>query len=117
MTAKATTAINSQTNMDTAAVKDQVIEQIKTVYDPEIPVDIYELGLIYDVDVQANGMVKVRMTLTTPMCPVADSLPMEVQEKIIMVPEVSDVDLQVVFDPPWNKEMMSEEARFSLDMF
>lgn len=117
MTAKATTAKNRSTNMDTSAVKDQVIEQIKTVYDPEIPVDIYELGLIYDVDVQENGMVKVRMTLTTPMCPVADSLPMEVQEKIIMVPEVTDVDLQVVFDPPWNKEMMSEEARFSLDMF
>lgn len=118
MTAKATTAVNRQTTtMDTTAIKEQVIEQIKTVFDPEIPVDIYELGLIYNVDVQSDGMVKVRMTLTTPMCPVADSLPMEVQEKIILVPEVTDVDLQVVFDPPWNKEMMSEEARFSLDMF
>jgi FeS assembly SUF system protein len=103
--------------MDTTAIKDKIIEQIKTVYDPEIPVDIYELGLIYSVEILEGGLAKVRMTLTTPMCPVADSLPMEVQEKIIMVPEITDVDLQVVFDPPWNKEMMSEEARFSLDMF
>lgn len=94
----------------------KIIEQIKTVYDPEIPVDIYELGLIYDIDIQADGKVGVTMTLTTPMCPVADSLPMEVQEKVMIVEEVTDVDLQVIFDPPWNKEMMSEEARFALDM-
>ena len=98
-------------------LKEQVIEQIKTVYDPEIPVNIYELGLIYDVDITESGLAKIRMTLTTPMCPVADSLPMEVQEKIIQVEGINDVDLQVVFDPPWDKEMMSEEARFSLDMF
>lgn len=103
--------------MDKTTVKEKIIEQIKTVYDPEIPVDIYELGLIYDIEIEDNGLVKVKMTLTTPMCPVADSLPMEVQEKIIMVDEVTDVDLQVVFDPQWTKEMMSEEARFSLDMF
>ena len=103
--------------MDKTTVKEKIIEQIKTVYDPEIPVDIYELGLIYDIEIEDNGLVKVKMTLTTPMCPVADSLPMEVQEKIIMVDEVTDVDLQVVFDPQWSKEMMSEEARFSLDMF
>lgn len=97
-------------------IKDRIIEAIKTVYDPEIPVDIYELGLIYDIDISDDGQVAVRMTLTTPMCPVADSLPMEVQEKIIAVEGVTDVDLQVVFDPPWNKELMSEEARFALDM-
>jgi FeS assembly SUF system protein len=103
--------------MDKTTVKEKIIEQIKTVYDPEIPVDIYELGLIYEVNIKDNGQVNLIMTLTTPMCPVADSLPMEVQEKIMMVEEVTDVDLQVVFDPQWTKEMMSEEARFALDMF
>jgi FeS assembly SUF system protein len=103
--------------MDKEKVKRDIIEKLKSVYDPEIPVDIYELGLIYKVDVNDNGMVKVTMTLTSPMCPVAESLPLEVQEKILTVNGVEDVDLQVVFDPPWNKEMMSEEARFALDMF
>ena len=102
---------------DLKAIEEKVIEAIKTVYDPEIPVDIYELGLIYEIKVHENGLVFVKMTLTTPMCPVADSLPMEVQEKIIVVEGVSDVDLRLVFDPQWNKEMMSEEARFALDMF
>jgi len=103
--------------MDKEAMKEEIIKAIKTVYDPEIPVDIYELGLIYEIDVSDQGMVNVRMTLTTPMCPVADSLPMEVQEKVATVDGVNDVELQVVYDPPWNKEMMSEEARFALDMF
>ena len=98
-------------------MEQKIIEAIKTVYDPEIPVDIYELGLIYNIDIQDSGLVKLRMTLTTPMCPVADSLPMEVQEKIATVEGVKDVELEVVYDPPWNKEMMSEEARFALDMF
>lgn len=101
---------------EVATIKDRIIEAIKTVFDPEIPVDIYELGLIYDIDIREDGQVAVRMTLTTPMCPVADSLPMEVQEKIIAVDGVTDVDLQVVFDPPWSKDLMSEEARFALDM-
>lgn len=96
--------------------EEQIVEQIKTVYDPEIPVDIYELGLIYKISIHENGKVDITMTLTTPMCPVADSLPMEVQEKVILVEGVTDINLQVVFDPPWNKEMMSEEARFALDM-
>ncbi|NBC08109.1 MAG: SUF system Fe-S cluster assembly protein [Bacteroidetes bacterium] len=103
--------------MDKTAMEQQIIEAIKTVYDPEIPVDIYELGLIYNIDIQDSGLVNLRMTLTTPMCPVADSLPMEVQEKIATVEGVKDVELEVVYDPPWNKEMMSEEARFALDMF
>lgn len=102
--------------MDKQALEAKIIEQIKTVYDPEIPADIYEIGLIYEINIANNGKVEIIMTLTTPMCPVADSLPMEVQEKVMMVPGVHDVDLQVVFDPPWNKEMMSEEARFALDM-
>lgn len=98
-------------------MKEKIIEQIKTVFDPEIPVDIYELGLIYTIDISDTGAVDVKMTLTSPMCPVADSLPMEVQEKIIGVEGVTDVDMQVVFDPPWSKDMMSEEARLLLDMF
>jgi FeS assembly SUF system protein len=103
--------------MDKEALKEKIIGQIKTVFDPEIPVNIWELGLIYSIESDVVGMVSIRMTLTTPMCPVADSLPMEVQQKVIALPEVTDVDLQVVFDPPWNKEMMSDEARLSLDMF
>ena len=103
--------------MDKEQMERDIIAAIKTVYDPEIPVDIYELGLIYDINISEEGRVLLNMTLTTPMCPVADSLPMEVQEKIMVVEGVTDVDLRVVFDPPWTKERMSEEARFSLDMF
>lgn len=90
---------------------------LKTVFDPEIPVDVYELGLIYELDIRDDGVVGVKMTLTTPMCPVAESLPLEVQEKILSVKGIKDVDLQVVFDPPWTKDRMSEEAKFVLDMF
>lgn len=103
--------------MEKSDLKEKIIEQIKTVFDPEIPVDIYELGLIYDIAIENQGLVKIKMTLTTPMCPVADSLPLEVQQKILAIEGVEDVDLQVVFDPPWSKEKMSEEARFVLDMF
>ncbi len=103
--------------MDKQQLEAKIIEQIKTVYDPEIPVDIYELGLIYEIRIDENNIVFVKMTLTSPACPVAESLPMEVQEKIAAVEEVEDVDLRVVFDPPWDKKMMSEEARFALDMF
>lgn len=103
--------------MDKKQIEEKIIEQIKTVYDPEIPVDIYELGLIYEITIDENGKVFVQMTLTSPMCPVAESLPMEVQEKIFGVEGVTDVDLRLVWDPAWNKEMMSEEAQFALDMF
>ena len=103
--------------MDKAHVKQKIIQRLKTVFDPEIPVDIYELGLIYEIEVADSGIVKLLMTLTSPMCPVAESLPLEVQEKVLTVEEVSDVDLQVVFDPPWNKDMMSDEAKLNLDMF
>ena len=98
-------------------LEERIIEALKTVYDPEIPVDIYELGLIYEIDIQDAGKVEIKMTLTSPMCPVAESLPMEVQQKVWEVDGVSEVSLNVVYDPPWNKEMMSEEARFALDMF
>jgi FeS assembly SUF system protein len=103
--------------MDQSALEAKIIEQIKTVYDPEIPVDIYELGLIYEIRIDEHNIVFVKMTLTSPACPVAESLPMEVQEKIAAVEGVEDVDLRVVFDPPWDKSRMSEEARFALDMF
>ncbi len=103
--------------MNTMKLEARVIEEIKTIFDPEIPVDIWELGLIYNIDIEAEGKVKVVMTLTSPACPVAESLPMEVQQKIMEIEEVKDVDLQVVFSPPWTKDRMSEEARFALDMF
>ena len=103
--------------MDTSTLRDQIIKQIKTVYDPEIPVDIWELGLIYKLEVDENGLAFVEMTLTSPACPVAESLPMEVQEKVASVEGVNDVDLRLVWDPAWSKERMSEEAAFALDMF
>ena len=102
--------------MDKKKIEEQIYEQIRTVFDPEIPVDIYELGLIYKVEVRDTGVVYLEMTLTSPACPVAESLPMEVQEKVASVEGVVDVDLRVVFDPPWTKERMSEDARFALDM-
>ena len=96
---------------------DQVILALKEIYDPEIPVNIYELGLIYELEVNEQGFAKVRMTLTSPACPVAESLPMQVQEKLIAVEGINDVDLQLVWDPPWSKERMSDEARLVLNMF
>lgn len=103
--------------MDTSALKEAILDQIKTVHDPEIPVNIYELGLIYELEVDDNGKVDVVMTLTSPACPVAEALPMEVQEKIAGVEGVSDVELQLVWDPAWTKDRMSEGARLALDMF
>lgn len=108
---------NNVMPLDKVKLKEAIIDQIKTVFDPEIPVDIYELGLIYEIEINDEGVVFVKMTLTSPACPVAESLPMSVQEKIIAVEGVEDVDLRVVFDPPWDKSRMSEEARFALDMF
>jgi FeS assembly SUF system protein len=98
-------------------IKSRIVDQIKTVYDPEIPIDIYELGLIYDIEIDDQGVVVLTMTLTSPACPVAESLPMEVAEKIMMVEGVSDIDLRLVWDPPWSKDKMSEVAQFALDMF
>ena len=97
-------------------VKTGVIEILKTVYDPEIPIDIYELGLIYDVTVADEGDVSIRMTLTSPMCPVAETLPPEVEMKARGVAGVRDVSLDLVWEPPWSPEMMSEAARLELGM-
>lgn len=102
---------------DPADVENGIVEALKTVYDPEIPVNIYELGLIYDVDLQEGGAVHVKMTLTSPACPVAGSLPGEVQTKIEAVPGVTSAEIELVWDPVWNPSMMSEAARLQLGMF
>ena len=98
-------------------LKAPIIDALHTCYDPEIPVDIYELGLIYDVDVQPSGKVSIRMTLTSPGCPVAGSLPLEVEQKVQAVPGVTDVKVELVWDPPWCKDKMSEAAKLQLGMF
>jgi FeS assembly SUF system protein len=97
--------------------EDAVISVLKTVFDPEIPVDIYELGLIYAVEIGDDGRVKVEMTLTTPSCPSAQELPSQVEESIRLVPGVTDVQVEVVWDPPWDQGRMSEDARLALNMF
>jgi FeS assembly SUF system protein len=97
-------------------VKQRVIDVLRTVYDPEIPVDIYELGLVYDVEVSEDGEVGIRMTLTSPMCPVAESLPPEVEAKARAVEGVREVRVELVWDPPWDPGMMSEAARLELGM-
>ena len=96
-------------------LKEKVIAEIKKIYDPEIPVNIYELGLIYDVSIFEKN-VKVKMTLTTPNCPVAESLPKEVKESIMEIDGVDKVDLDLVWEPPWNKSMMSEAAKLELNL-
>ena len=96
--------------------KDQIIEEIRKIYDPELPVNIYELGLIYDIKVKDEKFVIIKMTLTTPNCPVAESLPKEVKEGAMQVGGIEDVDLELVWDPPWNKDMMSEAAKLELNL-
>lgn len=98
------------------ALGEKIVTVLKTIYDPEIPVDIYELGLIYDVMVNTDNEIKILMTLTTPNCPVAESLPMEVEEKVKSMDEVSDCEVEITFDPPWTQELMSEEAKLELGM-
>jgi FeS assembly SUF system protein len=98
------------------AIREAVIAQLHTVFDPEIPVDIYELGLVYEVAVREEGRVSIRMTLTSPMCPAAEELPPEVETKARSVPGVRDVELELVWDPPWNPDMMTEAARLELGM-
>ncbi len=102
--------------VDKKALEDRIIQVLKTVYDPEIPVDIFELGLIYEVEVKDDASVYVQMTLTSPSCPVAESLPAEVEEKVKQTEGVKDAELDLVFDPPWSKEMISEEAQLELGL-
>ena len=97
-------------------LKEKVITEIKKIYDPEIPVNIYELGLIYDIKVEKDNNIKINMTLTTPNCPVAESLPKEVKDSILGIKEVKNVDLNLVWDPPWDKSMMSEAAKLELNL-
>ena len=96
-------------------LKDKVIAEIKKIYDPEIPVNIYELGLIYDISIKDKDVI-VKMTLTTPNCPVAESLPKEVKDSILEIKEVNKVDLDLVWEPPWDKSMMSEAAKLELNL-
>jgi len=97
-------------------IRDRIIEEIKKIYDPEIPVNIYELGLIYKVEVDEKNKVNIDMTLTSPNCPVAESLPKEVKDNIMKVDDVSDVNLNLVWDPPWDKDKMSEAAKLELNL-
>lgn len=110
-------AAGTEGSADPAKIQADVIEVLKTVYDPEIPVNIYELGLIYEVNVEPGGSVHVRMTLTSPSCPVAGSLPGEVEQKVKSVPGVTDARIELVWEPAWNMSMMSEAARLQLNMF
>ena len=98
-------------------IKNKVIEEIKKIYDPEIPVNIYELGLIYKIEVDNKNKVNVDMTLTSPNCPVAESLPKDVKDNIMKIKEVSDVNLNLVWEPPWNKDKMSEAAKLELNLW
>ncbi len=96
-------------------LKEKIIDEIKKIYDPELPVNIYDLGLIYDVQVNEKK-AKIKMTLTTPNCPVAESLPKEVKEGAMQVDGIEDVDLELVWDPPWSKDMMSDAAKLELNL-
>ena len=100
-----------------ARLSDEIVTAIKTVYDPEIPADIYELGLIYRIDISDDGYVDIDMTLTAPGCPVAGEMPVWVQNAVSAVPGVADVKVHMVFNPPWDQSRMSDEARISLDMW
>ena len=113
------TTKNKETKEQNAvpSLRDRVIEMLKTCYDPEIPVDIWELGLIYTIDINEGNDVHVKMTLTSPACPVAETLPPEVELKIKSIPDVNNARVEITFDPQWDKDMMSEEARMELGMW
>ena len=102
------------TKINTKDLGEKIVKELKSIFDPEIPVDIYELGLIYDVFVNEDNEVKILMTLTSPNCPVAESLPQEVEEKIRSIDEVKTAEVEITFDPPWTKDLMSEEAKLEL---
>ncbi len=113
----ATTAGSTVAAGAAPGVEENIVEALKTVYDPEIPVNIYEMGLIYDLNVEPDGKVQIKMTLTSPACPVAGSLPGEVKDRVESVPGVAAAEVEVVWDPVWNPSMMSEAARLQLGMF
>ncbi len=102
--------------IDTAELGEKIVKVLKSIFDPEIPVDIYELGLIYDVFVNEDYDVKILMTLTTPNCPVAETLPLEVEEKVKSLNAVKSAEVEITFDPPWSQDLMSEEAKLELGM-
>ena len=102
--------------VDTQELGEKIVKVLKTIYDPEIPVDIYELGLIYDVFVNEDFETKILMTLTTPNCPVAETLPVEVEEKVKTIDLVKDCEVEITFDPPWSQDLMSEEAKLELGL-
>ena len=104
----------SKNKMNPQDLGEKIVKELKSIFDPEIPVDIYELGLIYDVLVNEDNEVKILMTLTTPNCPVAETLPQEVEEKIKSIDEVKTAEVEITFDPPWTKDLMSEEAKLEL---
>jgi len=108
--------IMSESNIDVNVLGEKIVNVLKTIFDPEIPVDIYELGLIYDVFVNEDYEVKILMTLTTPNCPVAETLPLEVEEKVKTIAEVKNAVVEITFDPPWSQDIMSDEAKLELGM-
>lgn len=108
--------MSEETTIDTQELGEKIVTVLKTIYDPEIPVDIYELGLIYDVFVNEDNEVKILMTLTSPNCPVAESLPAEVEERVKSLNMVKDAEVEITFDPPWSQDLMSEEAKLELGM-
>ena len=104
------------TEKEVQEIGDKIVGVLKTIYDPEIPVDIYELGLIYDVFVNDENNAKILMTLTSPNCPVAESLPLEIEEKVKSLKEINNAEVEITFDPPWSQDLMSEEAKLALGM-
>lgn len=106
--------MKKRTMVDKRAMEDRIIDVLKSIYDPEIPVDIFELGLIYEIRISDEADVTLIMTLTSPNCPVAESLPAEVEEKVGGAKDVNSAKVEIVFDPPWDKDMMSEEAQLEL---
>lgn len=107
---------NETQEIDTHELGEKIVRVLKSIYDPEIPVDIYELGLIYDVFVNEEREVKILMTLTSPNCPVAETLPVEVEEKVKSLDQVANAFVEITFDPPWSQELMSEEAKLELGL-
>ena len=95
-------------------LENTIVDVLKSIYDPEIPVDVYELGLIYEVKIDKESNVQIEMTLTSPNCPVAESMPKEVEDKVAEIPQVKSAKVNIVFDPPWDKDTMSEEAKLEL---